>query len=69
MEPYGPTITYEDIQALIVSEETIKGGEAVNKKRIELGMNSVDLYVTPVVQPRNADTKLSSTQLRLAQLK
>lgn len=65
-EPYGPTITYTDIQALIVSEETRKGGEAVNRKRKELGMKPVQLFITPIVQPRNENCKLSSTQLRQA---
>ncbi|XP_074418308.1 bifunctional coenzyme A synthase isoform X3 [Larus michahellis] len=34
-DPYGPSITDPDLQCLVVSEETRRGGEAVNKKRLE----------------------------------
>ncbi|MBN3294466.1 COASY synthase, partial [Polypterus senegalus] len=34
-DPYGPSITYPDLQCIVVSEETRKGGQAVNKKRVE----------------------------------
>lgn len=35
VDPYGPSITDPDLQCLVVSEETRRGGEAVNKKRLE----------------------------------
>lgn len=34
-DPFGPTITERHLQCLIVSEETAKGGQAVNNKRKE----------------------------------
>lgn len=34
-DPYGPAITDPELRCIVVSEETRKGGEAVNKKRIE----------------------------------
>lgn len=34
-DPFGPTITERHLQCLIVSEETAKGGHAVNQKRKE----------------------------------
>jgi phosphopantetheine adenylyltransferase len=34
-DPYGPSITEADLQCIVVSEETIKGGQAVNTKRAE----------------------------------
>lgn len=34
-DPFGPAITDPDLQCLVVSEETRRGGEAVNRKRLE----------------------------------
>lgn len=35
LDPYGPSITDPDLKCIVVSEETRKGGVAVNKKRLE----------------------------------
>lgn len=43
VDPYGPSVTDPDLQCLVVSEETHRGGEAVNKKRLE--------NVMPVQEP------------------
>jgi phosphopantetheine adenylyltransferase/dephospho-CoA kinase len=32
-DPFGPAIVYEDLDCIVVSEETFKGGVAVNQKR------------------------------------
>lgn len=34
-DPYGPAATDPELSCIVVSEETRKGGEAVNKKRLE----------------------------------
>lgn len=34
-DPFGPAVTDPNLQCLVVSEETHRGGEAVNRKRLE----------------------------------
>ena len=34
-DPFGPTLVDEALQCLVVSEETVKGGQLVNVKRSE----------------------------------
>lgn len=34
-DPFGPSVTDPQLQCIVVSEETRKGGDAVNKKRQE----------------------------------
>lgn len=34
-DPFGPSVVDAQLQCIVVSEETRKGGEAVNKKRAE----------------------------------
>ena len=48
---YGPTITEEDIDAIVVSAETRAGGAAVNKKRAEQGWRELELYEIDVLSP------------------
>lgn len=42
-DPFGPSITDPNLQCLVVSEETRRGGEAVNRKRLE--------NVIPMLEP------------------
>lgn len=34
-DPFGPSVSDAELQCIVVSEETRRGGEAVNKKRAE----------------------------------
>lgn len=61
-DPFGPTITNEAITALVVSEETKNGGEAVNKKRAEKGWDALQVYQVDVLE--DAGGKISSTEIR-----
>lgn len=44
-DPFGPTVTDPNLQCLIVSEETVRGGEVINVKRKELVSNSSAVYL------------------------
>ncbi|SPO06138.1 uncharacterized protein DNG_08827 [Cephalotrichum gorgonifer] len=73
---YGPTVTIEAMDALVVSGETRSGGKAVNDKRREQGWKELDVYEVDVLDARgltDADptqttegfgTKISSTAIR-----
>ncbi|KAM0716929.1 hypothetical protein Q7P37_006781 [Cladosporium fusiforme] len=71
-DPYGPTITEEDLGALIISAETRSGGQAVNDKRKEKGWKDLEVFEVDVLdasEESNAvsegfEHKLSSTAIR-----
>ncbi|XP_061873538.1 bifunctional coenzyme A synthase [Colius striatus] len=67
-DPYGPSVTDPDLQCLVVSEETRRGGEAVNKKRLENGLPELSLYEILLVKDpehsQNEEEKISSSSLR-----
>lgn len=59
---FGPTTAIRDIDALVVSEETGKGGLEVNKQRLE--MNWPELDVLSIKLINGTSGKLSSTDIR-----
>ncbi|XP_014814554.1 PREDICTED: bifunctional coenzyme A synthase [Calidris pugnax] len=67
-DPYGPSVTDPDLQCLVVSEETRRGGEAVNKKRLENGLPELALYEILLMKDpdhgQNEEEKISSSSLR-----
>ena len=76
-DPFGPTITEEDITALVVTEETRKGGQAVNEKRREKGWQELEVFEVGVLDATPGDgdegegkvkegfaDKISSTEIR-----
>jgi pantetheine-phosphate adenylyltransferase len=48
-DPFGPTAHDPDIQALVVSHETIAGGEAINKLRREKNLPELRIFVIDVI--------------------
>ncbi|CAL9729500.1 phosphopantetheine adenylyltransferase [Monosporozyma unispora] len=63
----GPTGTVPEIECLIVSRETVKGGDFVNKTRKERGLSQLDIVVVNVLGGNEQDgwkEKLSSTEVR-----
>jgi phosphopantetheine adenylyltransferase len=77
-DPYGPTITDQNISALVISRETRAGGKAVNDKRTEKGWAPLDIFEVDVldgspgtedkytgVLPKDTfESKISSTEMR-----
>ncbi|NXI96963.1 COASY synthase, partial [Psophia crepitans] len=68
VDPYGPSVTDPNLQCLVVSEETRRGGEAVNKKRLENGLPELALYEILLMNDpdhsQNEEEKISSSSLR-----
>ncbi|XP_069763334.1 bifunctional coenzyme A synthase isoform X2 [Narcine bancroftii] len=67
-EPYGPAITDPKLECIVVSDETQKGGEAVNQKRLvnalqELAIHKISL-VKDFQRASDEEEKLSSSTLR-----
>ncbi|KAL8970308.1 MAG: hypothetical protein Q9183_001587 [Haloplaca sp. 2 TL-2023] len=75
-DAFGPTITDENISALVLSGETRAGGKAVNDKRADKGWPALDIFEVDVLDTHddNKETsehetedftdKISSTEIR-----
>jgi len=44
-DPIGPSGTDEDLQCIVVSKETEKGGQFVNQARLKNGLNELYVHV------------------------
>ncbi|KAL6943324.1 hypothetical protein ACO0RG_002317 [Hanseniaspora osmophila] len=61
----GPTGTVPEIEALIVSEETVQGAGIVNKTRKERGLEKLEVFVVNILGGgKDWEEKLSSTYIR-----
>lgn len=72
-DPCGPSGTDDDLQLLVVSEETIKGGPVVNSKRKENNLPELDVFninlvgesPTDLAESLKSEGKLSSSAERM----
>jgi pantetheine-phosphate adenylyltransferase len=48
-DPFGPSISDPDIQAIVVSKETKSGGEAVNRERKKGNLGVLQMFVIDVI--------------------
>lgn len=63
-EPCGPTIEDKEIEVLVVTEETMSGGEYVNRVRAEREMGELAVEVVGLVAGEGVGGKVSSTDAR-----
>ena len=63
-DPFGPSITTEAAEALVVSLETEKGGFAVNRRRETNGVAPLDVVVVETLADLVPEEKRSSSFLR-----
>ncbi|PTB73913.1 Nucleotidylyl transferase [Trichoderma longibrachiatum ATCC 18648] len=75
-DPFGPTISEEAVDAIVVSGETRSGGEAINVKRAERGWKPLEVFEIDVLDAHEAGevgggpqadgfaSKISSTAIR-----
>lgn len=75
---YGPTIEMEELECIVVSEETIRGAHKINEARVKKGWNELKIHVVNLVQEedpskdeamsRLKENKISSSTIRLEKL-
>ncbi|KAM9716742.1 bifunctional coenzyme A synthase [Menidia menidia] len=67
-DPFGVSIVDPQLKCIVVSEETRKGGEAVNKKRLENGLPPLVLHEIQLLKDAHhtemEEEKISSSSLR-----
>ncbi|XP_060951317.1 bifunctional coenzyme A synthase [Limanda limanda] len=67
-DPFGVSVVDPLLQCIVVSEETKKGGQAVNKKRIENGLPALVLHEIQLLKDAHhtetEEEKISSSSLR-----
>jgi len=61
-DPFGPTITREDIDVLVVSGETRSGGQAVNDRRVEKGWKTVEVFEVDVLAAEEISDEATKTE-------
>ncbi|KAI3398871.1 hypothetical protein diail_8380 [Diaporthe ilicicola] len=61
-DPFGPTITQENMDALVVSAETRSGGKAVNDKRMEQGWKTLEIFEVDVLDAKEITEAPASTE-------
>uniref|UniRef100_A0A0N5AA02 CTP_transf_like domain-containing protein n=1 Tax=Syphacia muris TaxID=451379 RepID=A0A0N5AA02_9BILA len=70
-DAFGPSTVDANLEAIIVTPETYKGGQAVNRERLKKGLSELTVEVVPLVELSDNilnETKLSSSSIRRAQL-
>lgn len=65
-DPFGPTVELEELEALVVSPETLSGGLKINEIRAQRHLGLLDIIQVDLIvaDERDPDVKLSSTFIR-----
>lgn len=68
-DPFGPTKSDPNLDMIVVSSETKRGGEKVNELRGANGLNQLDIYCIELVELESEDAdkelKVSSSNQRM----
>ncbi|KAJ1478452.1 hypothetical protein T484DRAFT_1904553, partial [Baffinella frigidus] len=54
-DPFGPSIVDRNLQCIVVSRETESGGNSVNRRRVERGLNELVVDVVDLIGPADGD--------------
>jgi pantetheine-phosphate adenylyltransferase len=66
-EPYGPTVNADDIEAIVVSEETKPTALQINKERGRSGLKPLDIITIRMVLSEDGKP-ISSTRIRKGEI-
>lgn len=64
---YGPTLTDTRIEAVFVTEETEKGGQLINSKRLELGLEPLSIVKVNMISASSGQI-ISSQRIRKGEM-
>lgn len=64
---YGPTLSNDQIDALIVTEETKKGADIINRARKEKGLSELPVVIAPFVKAEDGQ-EISSSRIRSGEI-
>lgn len=71
-DPAGPTKTGKDMELIVVSNETIKGGLKINDIRNDGGLSALDIFSVDLVdcpdRSQDEEEKISSSTIRMRML-
>jgi len=66
-DPYGPTLTKGDLNAIVVSKETEYTAKEINQLRQNTGLNPLDIIVIDMVLAEDS-IPISTTRIRLKEI-
>ncbi|XP_054164529.1 bifunctional coenzyme A synthase-like [Oppia nitens] len=72
-DPFGPAIVDPSLESIVVSHETVRGGEKINEIRIKNDMKALDIFKIDLLDDFNKqntfeEQKISSSSLRMRKL-
>jgi cytidyltransferase-like protein len=66
-DPFGPTVTDKCIEALVVSEETIRNAMKINEQRKKVGLTPLEIVTIHMVPSENCGP-ISTTRIRKGEM-
>lgn len=66
-DPYGSTLTMEDIEAIVVSKETAPRAEEINALRLKRGLKALEIVIVDTVLAEDMKP-IYSTRIRMGEI-